>query len=198
MNQKLLIILTTVILLAVGTFLFFTKQQEMTSVQNQGIETSDDEMLKQSQDYSQHIEEIPGNTDEVWYNIPELGVRMKLNKEFAEDLVYRSETPAFATVYFSGKKLMATVPSCVSGFGFLFKTKGIMKEIAKTDDFLATRMDSYIQIYDYYYGWTSPQDVCWDPSIEEEVRKVFPGKYNGMGAKFVSEGVKTLQLIPQK
>lgn len=37
--------------------------------------------------YPQHIEAIQGS-DEVWYNIPELGVRMRLNRGFAEDLVY--------------------------------------------------------------------------------------------------------------
>lgn len=202
MPKKIYILLALVLALVMSAFALWRVNKkvvapvvtEPTVTQNQ-LEQPNVESV---QEYSQHIEAIPGNTDEVWYNIPELGIRMKLNKEFAEDLVYRSETPAFATVYFSGKKFMVIAPSCVSGLGSLFKAKGIMKEIAKTDDFLASRMDSYIQIQDYYYGWTGPQDACWDPSIEEEVRKVFPGKYNGMGAKFVSEGVKTLQLIPKK
>ena len=156
--------------------------------------------------YPQHIEAIPENTDEVWYNIPELSIRMRLNKEFAEDLVYiyRHERDdngeEWDVADLSLKKLEHVVPGC-GGYGILTKNKGNLKEMEKGKDvlspYISSRLGEFAQAGEYYYGWTGRQEVCWDPSLEPEVRKVFPGKYNGTGAKYVADGLKTIELIPQ-
>ncbi len=153
--------------------------------------------------YPQHIETIPGNSDEVWYNIPELGIRMRLNKEFAEDLVYvydrrkDDEGGAWDEIGFSTKALAAITDYCSPGaIGAIDRITTVLKEEIK--DNTTRHLNDYIRVGDYYYGFESGHDPCWDPSLESEVRKVFPGKYAGAGAKYVSDGLKTIELIPQK
>lgn len=90
--------------------------------------------------YPQHITEIAGS-DEVWYSIPELGVRMRLNRGFAEDLVYiysKSESdvnegqkkyfvPFEERVDFSTYSLQRIEPACVPGtrsIGEILKESG--------------------------------------------------------------------------
>ena len=157
----------------------------------------------ETEKYPQHIEVIPGNTDEVWYNIPELGIRMKLNKEFAEDLVYvydrrkDDEGEVWDEIGFSTKALAAITDYCSPGaIGAIDRITTVLKEEIK--DNTTRHLNDYIRVGDYFYGFESGHDPCWDPSLESEVRKVFPGKYAGAGAKYVSDGLKTIELIPQK
>lgn len=197
MQKKLLILVVVASAVAITLIFVWQKEQSNKVPPTANVvkpNTAQEEM------YPQHIEAIQGS-DEVWYNIPEYGVRMRLNKEFAEDLVYRfvheknSSGEEWGTVYFSLKNLLAVAPNCTSVNTF-FKSFGNMREMAKTDEYLAARVDNYVQIGNYYYGLADSADICWDSSLEQKVREVFPGKYSGGGAKYVSEGIKTLQLIP--
>jgi hypothetical protein len=133
---------------------------------------------------------------------------MKLNKEFAEDLVYvyrhekDDEGGEWDNADFSLKELERVVPGC-GGYSNLTKSKGDLKEMKKNkytlDPYLAARLDDFIQAGDYYYGWAGFQDVCWDSSLEKKVREVFPpGKYKGMGAKNMPDGLETIELIPKR
>ncbi len=154
--------------------------------------------------YPQHVEVIPG-TDEAWYNIPELGIRMKLNKEFAEGLIYQyihvvtnDLQEEWDATHFSTKSLTAIDKGCSPEegrpLGTITKTKGDVKELAKTDVFYSSRLDDIIQIGEYYFMWTGPQATCWDPKNDEAVQKVRgPEIY-----KAIQDGVKTIQLIPSK
>ena len=92
MNQKPLLIAVVLVALfaIVGAFWYIQKRQGDV---NQPVVTNpvidlDQNPTRVPESYPQHIEVISG-TDEVWYNIPELGVRMRLNKEFAENLIYQ-------------------------------------------------------------------------------------------------------------
>ena len=155
----------------------------------------------------QHIEPIPGNSDEVWYAIPEMGVRMKLNKRYAEDMYYsliewKGEVSRNSLDFYLINQIAKDVPSCSDGIslGGLFRYEGDLEELKRKrdelDPYLATRLDSYIQVGSYYYGWLDPHDVCWDVSMEEKVKEVFLEKYGGFGANNTREGIKTLELIP--
>ncbi|MGB3072842.1 MAG: hypothetical protein WBB68_01120 [Candidatus Moraniibacteriota bacterium] len=156
--------------------------------------------------YPQHIETIPGNADEVWYNIPELGIRMKLNREFAEDLVYRVVYSKILSgeerraAYFETKAMMRIDIYCSpenGGSGALSRNEGIAQEVARTSEFIKSRLKNIIQIGESYYLFERPQATCWDPGHSEEVMKLDPNTmYAGKGARHVSDGYKSIQLIP--
>lgn len=209
MNKKLFIILSLVILLAGGVVWLQQFKQKQTNsqttsqVESQRI-TASESSKPGTQDYPQHIETIPGNSDEVWYNIPELGVRMKLNKEFAMSLIYQYSHEVTAAkeewdaVAFSTKELITIDRGCSPEegrpLGSITKWKGNIQELAKTDDFFSARLDSIIQIGDYYYMWTGPHDACWDPKYDEEIAVVRnPEVYIN-----IQNGLKNLQKIPLK
>jgi hypothetical protein len=194
MQNKLLISAVAILILLGGVIFVWQKNLQQNAQTLSMVKTEDKgDKTAQQNEYPQHIEAISGNADEVWYSIPELGVRMKLNKEFAEDLIYIQDDPS--VVYFSTKKLSQISPCLpIDGpFGSLFKAKGDMKEIAKTDEYTAARVSGYIQIGQYYYGWIGPQEVCWD--LEGKLNNVFPIEYKGNGSKTVSEAVKTLEVL---
>ena len=155
----------------------------------------------------QHIELIPGNSNEVWYAIPEMGVRMKLNKRYAEDLYYsltewKGEVSGNSLNFYLTNQVAKDVPNCSGGIslGGLFRHEGDLEELkrkrSELDPYLATRLDGYIQVGSYYYGRVDPHDVCWDVSMEEKIKEAFLEKYSGFGANSILEGMKTLELIP--
>ncbi len=210
MDKKTWLVFGVLVVLVIGTVLFFTQQQKIASVQNQNPENSDKETLKQDQDYPQHIEAIPENTDEVWYNIPELGVRMKLNKEFAEDLIYsisyikkmNAEKEEVDVAYFSTRSMMSIDVLCApekgSSGGAMSRNRGIAKEVAKSDEYTMSRLDSLIQIGNFYYIYTKPQSTCWDKNLTPEVLKLDTNRYRGGGVKSLDEGFKNIQIIPEE
>lgn len=203
MQKKGILLVVIVLVVAGGLFFFFQKKQSSPALTN----NTEKGTQQSGEKYPQHIEDIPGS-DEVWYGIPEYGVRMRLNKEFAEDLIYSNGSVDDASekqegIYFSTKAITAVAPECSpergGAFGFLFKAEGNMTEIAKTDEYLAARVDDYVQIGNYYYGFVGHQAVPWFPEHEEAVRKAWSlENYPSFGAKYVSDGIKTLQLIPSK
>ena len=212
MNQKHIFVVVGIFLLlgATGGVLVWRKKQSapqptVPMVQVDGGKQSD---IPQSQAdaYPQHIEAISG-TDEVWYNIPEYGVRMRLNKEFAEDLIYSSGmTDDYGEksdgIYLSTKNIATVAPECSpergGAFGFMFKLKGDMKEMAKNDEYLEARVDRYVQIGEYFYGVSEPQAPCWNPDNDEAIEKATSGQYIGPGYKNITDGVKTIQLMSSK
>lgn len=208
-KKPLLLAAVTLALLVIASTFWFTKKQALAPVVSEKPSVSTEEPIKlEPEKYLQHIELIPGNTDEVWYKIPELGVRIRLNKEFAKDLiyVYVHETPNVGedwdAAYFSTKSLTNIDKGCSPGegnpLGGLTKWKGNVQELAKTDIYFSSRLDSIIQIGDYYYMWTGPQATCWDPKKDNEIQNARSAEdYVGSGAKYVSDGIKTLQLITQ-
>lgn len=148
--------------------------------------------------YPQHIEAIPGNADEVWYNIPECGVRMRLNREFAEDTQYifanerGSQRQGCDTLYFSSRKLSVIAPTCAFG------SIGVISIFQSGEAKGHEALDSIKPLSDLDILFSGPQNQkyhCWDSVPEAELREVFPGKYNGTGAKSVFDGFKTIELI---
>lgn len=208
MNKRnIVIVVCVLVVLALSGVVWYGKNAKrepvLDSQQPSQMVTEDDNSLQtQPNLYPQHIVAIPGS-DQVWYEIPELGVRMKLNKEFAGDLIYKQLEDSFSVVL-SLKSVTALNEECAPKsngtgglFGALFKVKGNAKEEAKTDKYLAARVNEYVQISEYYYGLSEAQAVCWNQNQEADVRKVFPGSYDGSGAKSISDGIKTLQLTPE-
>lgn len=207
MNHKALILSIPVMLaLLFGGWFLSREPKSVSESQNPPVVKENSSQVA-DQNRLQHIEPILGNSDEVWYAIPEMGVRMKLNKEFAEDLSYGSTQGKnsldgeWNSLYLSLINLAKIAPDCTGwNYGSLFRYEGDLEELKRQKDeldlYLATRLDEYIQVGNYYYGWVGPQDVCWNASMEEKVRQVFPGRYSGSGAKNVIEGIKTLELIP--
>lgn len=212
MQKKLLISVVAILILLGGVVLLWQKNLQQGVQTSPVVKTEDTETGTAQKDvYPQHIESIPGNTHEAWYGIPEIGIHMKLNKEFAEDLIYifahernDSRNEEWDAVYFSTKALTVFDKGCSPEkghpLGIITKSKGDVRELAKTDIFYSSRLEEITQIGDYYYMFTGAQAICWDPKNDEAIRRVKSAKdYSGSsGAKYISEGMKTLQLIPSK
>lgn len=67
-------------------------------------------------DYQQHIVAIP-NSDEAWYEIPEIGVKLLVSKVVAEDLIYvyepvYNETVEKTTISFFSKRASTFDSEC--------------------------------------------------------------------------------------
>ncbi|QQR78072.1 MAG: hypothetical protein IPJ68_03185 [Candidatus Moraniibacteriota bacterium] len=177
MHQKplfLTIILITLLAVIAGAFWCL---QNRPGAMNQPIVSepvAQAPIQAETEKYPQHIETIPGNADEVWYNIPEMGIRMKLNREFAEDLIYiysksdgkitegekKFSTPFHETVHFSSHSLLGLEPACEPGtraIGYFTKEAGDMKEWSTPSDFFIGRL----QFTDFFiaFGIPTGEDV---------------------------------------
>lgn len=148
MQKKLLISAVLALILIGGVVFVWQKKQDTAVVSPENIVKPS--ALPQGK-YPQHITEITGS-DEVWYSIPELGVRMRLNRGFAEDLVYiysKSESgvnedqkiyfvPFEERVDFSTYSLQRIEPVCVPGtrsIGEIIKVSGDIKDWPAGDYF---------------------------------------------------------------
>lgn len=203
MQKKLFILALAVLVFVVGGVLVWQKKQ---GIQTPGVKKIEEEQSESTftEKYPQHVEAIQG-TDEVWYNIPEYGVRMRLNKQFAENLIYsfvheknNNLNEEWDAVYFSTKSLTAIDKGCSpeegSPLGVITKTKGNSTEFAKTEEFYSSRLKDIIQIGEYYYIWTGPQATCWDSKNDDAIQKVRGAEIY----KAIQDGVKTIQFIPSK
>ena len=204
MNRKALILSILVILaILFGGWLFLREPKSAPESQNTPVPPVGVENLPQMADQNrlQHIEPIPGNSDEVWYVIPEMGVRMKLNKEFAEDLVYKlvykntTSSEGLDAVYFSIKALLDIDAGCSGSLGGMFLSKGKEMSGNKSGYYESENFGQIIfQFSESFVVWQGAQAGCWDPALEEKVRQIFPRQYDGLGAKNIQEGMKTLNL----
>ncbi len=216
MNHKPLFLTVTLIALLAIAGVFWYRQQRQVSVKTPSVAEPVTQMPVQTEpvtdpsQYPQHIEAIPGNTDEVWYNIPELGIRMKLNKEFAEDLVYSvssikqtyAENEVYDVAYFSTRSMMNIDTFCApekgSPDGAVSRNRGIARDVTKDNDYIISRLDTIIQIGNFYYMYSKPQATCWDPSLTPEILKLGTNRYQGKGVMSLDEGFKNIKIIPEK
>lgn len=211
MSKKSLLIALVIILAGVSLF-FILRQRGEAPTQEQPTQVVTEEPTTPTESYPQHIEAIPGNTDEVWYNIPELGVRMRLNKSFAEDLIYSNGmTDDFGKyqdgVYFSTKAIAEVAPECApdrgGAFGVLSKIDGTVEEADRNGLGLDSgwyasklKLGEATQFPEYFITWSGPQALCEFSVHQGSVQKKWPINYPGLGARNVSDGIKTLELIP--
>ncbi len=212
MNHKPLFLATA--LLVTGSVFWWMSQRQPVPVDQPVVTDSAVEAPAQvePEKYPQHIEAIPGNTDEVWYNIPEMGIRMKLNKGFAEDLVYSNGmidddgTPRDG-LYFSTQAIAEAAPECAPGrggaFGVVSKIAGTVEEADKSgiggvDGYFLSRLKTgmVVQLPGFFVIWAGPQAVCAFTEHIAAMKKESSKDYYGSGAKDVHEGMKTIELIP--
>lgn len=129
--------------------------------------------IKQGQNQTQYSKEQsistqPKETIEsqlVWYEIPELGVKFKVKSNIASELVYRYKGESSKdswTISFSTKKL-SLVDGCGAAssdapLGLLVKIKGIPENYSERDYFLNGRQ---IKQFDgYFIIQNGPQAFC--------------------------------------
>lgn len=205
MNQRSIFLTVTFVALLVigGAFWMMQKRQAVSQpvVTVPVVETS---AQAEPEKYPQHIEVIPDNTDEVWYNIPEYGVRMKLNSEFADDLIYRfvheknTKGEEWDTVYLTTKSLLDVDAGCSDALGAMGRSEGRDGSEKNQLGYYESEYFGQVifQLSQQFIYWQGPQSICWDQENEEEVRKTFPKQYDGLGVKNVREGMRTIELIP--
>lgn len=151
--------------------------------------------------YPQHIEAIPGNAEEVWYNIPELGIRIKLNKEFAEDLVYEP-SESYAAISFQKKSVLLAAPECKvsdADFGYLYRFDGTIedadKESDRGKDFYSSlrNYNMVAEFSDFFVALSTDRaDACWWGKTENKVaEEAARKKYAGLGAQSIQDAFKS-------
>lgn len=188
MDKRLFIILFALVILLVGGYFAWQKQQSVTTPTPVVTEPVVKEPTPEK--YPQHIEAIPGNTDEVWYNIPELGVRMKLNKGFAEELIYKANESA---VSFQLKTILAASSQCSvesADFGYLYKVNGTTDDADRNDvsgkgvDYFSSlaKFGMIIQFPNFFIVLSADRaDACWwgkdeNKAAEEAARRIYSGR----------------------
>jgi hypothetical protein len=216
MSRKNLVLLGVSVAILLGV-VFFLYEKTMQSNRankedvNQTInipnEGASEKEVAEEKTYPQHIEVITGS-DEVWYAIPELGIRMRLNRDLAEKLIYSSDMSIdsgekASGIYLSTKAITEVAPECApergGALGSIFKVMGNLAEEAKNDEYIASRMNRYyFQLDSYYYGWAQPQAVCWYPQNEEAVKNATAGQFISNEGRNITSSIKTIQLIPSK
>lgn len=194
-QRQLLILIIIGIVLAGGVFLIWKKVGQASRESNQKqlaeqVSESQSQSAEQNEAekeavYPQHIVAIPGS-DQVWYEIPELGVRMKLNKEFAEDLIYSHEEhfsvdgiADFDLADFSLKSLMKQYPACGP-------TGPVLGEIIKLKDEFQGEQMKFQDVKKISRLSLGSQDVCWYKPND-------PTNNSSVGTLLMRDGVQFLQ-----
>ena len=178
MHQKplfLTIILITLLAVIAGAFWCL---QNRPGAMNQPIVTepvAQAPIQAETEKYPQHIETIPGNADEVWYNIPEMGIQMRMTKDLANDLVYECvalrdedlEDDDCGLVYFGSKLDMQKEQKSISDSGMMFATLSkIAGQVKDSDAYLRSRYESpdeqgqFRQFSDYFLYYAMPVTSC--------------------------------------
>ena len=178
MQQKplfLTIILITLLAVIAGAFWCL---QNRPGAMNQPIVTepvAQAPIQAETEKYPQHIETIPGNADEVWYNIPEMGIQMRMTKDLANDLVYECvalrdedlEDDDCGLVYFGSKLDMQKEQKSISESGMMFATLSkIAGQVKDSDTYLRSRYESpdeqgqFRQFSDYFLYYAMPVTSC--------------------------------------
>lgn len=214
MSRQLLAILALALILGAGVFAFYWQNRQQEVVTSLPMPPVVEESEESTASYSQHIEAIPGNTDEVWYNIPEYGVRMKLNRGFAEDLIYSDGMiddfgKPQEGIYFSTKAISEVAPECApkrgGAFGVLSNIEGTIEEADRNGLGLGSewymsklKAGEAIQFSDFFVVWSGPQAPCWFVQHRKLFERVWPKSYLGIGVKNMVDGARKVELIPQK
>jgi hypothetical protein len=198
------------LLLIGGVVFVWQKKQSMQISEVKQIEEEQAEPTP-AEKYPQHIEAIQGS-DEVWYNIPELGVRMRLNRGFAEDLVYGIDATYGDAVSFQKKSVMAAAPQCnvmSADFGYLYRVNGTIEEAdrnnlsSRGDRFFASLSDygMIAQLPGFFVALSTDRaDACWwgkEKNLDAELAVKYT--YPGSGAQSVWDSIKnkTVESIPE-
>ena len=169
MNQKpLFLAVATLSLLVIGgVFWMMSKWQAAVNqpvVTDSVVETS--VQRDQEQDFSsQHITAISGS-NQVWYEIPEMGIKLLLSKEVAEELVYK----------YSPKK----------DAGIFVEVKGSESDLKKVKDVEGV---SFSSKHVLEYNKTCNRTACGTDSISFSFAKV-PNKYMNEELAFGMEFLK--------
>ncbi len=169
MNQKplFLAVALTALLVIGGAFWMMQKRQAAT---NQSVTTDPvvetPVQAEPEQDFSpQHITPIPGS-NQVWYEIPEMGIKLLLPKEGAEDTVYK--------YYAIDKAVIVTTDPKTRNEEWVENTSGVK---------LSSK-----QVLDYNQQCHSP--LCGTDAFDFSIGKI-PGVYQNhplaFGSKFIKQ-----------
>ncbi len=171
MNKKITIAIISILTLALVTGGFWWWQNNKK-----------DEMIQQAeqaenQEQSQNTE-VENTINLVWYEIPELGIKIKADEEIIKELIYKyypSEDDEYGTVMFTAKKLEKLYENCSAEFGPL----GAISKIEGSPSNHKTRFENYFnsrktkQFDGFFIYCSGPQALCtrelgqWEKFLEE-------------------------------
>ena len=197
MNKRLLILLIIILLISGGIYWVWQSRSVAVPVVTEPVVVTKPSIIEQ---YPQHIEAIPNSSDEVWYNIPEFGVRMKLNKGFAEELIYKADEDM---VSFQTKSIIAASSQCSvesADFGYIYKVNGTIYDADRnnvsgrgTDYFSALAKSGMIMQFPNFFIVLSADhaDACWWGKVENKAAEEAAHRiYSGRGYQSVYAAIK--------
>lgn len=188
MSKKLIISILAIAFLFGGALYVAKRYQtsnQVVTLDNKEVasQNTQPDDVPQADAYPQHIEAIPG-TDEVWYNIPELGIRMRLNKEFASDLIYKFN--GSDSVDLSSLSMAILDKACfpedsyeMSGdFGLIVRRNGTVEEFVKKnkgwplEHYVSLEKIGFLKKFNgFFIEYASRQAPC-DGGLNEGVNRI--------------------------
>lgn len=170
MNHKALFLAVTLIALLVIGEVFWLMQEHQVATHQPVVTESVVETPVQTepeQDFSpQHITPIPGS-NQAWYEVPEMGIKLLLSREAAEELVYEYSPKKDAGIFVEVNGLESDLKNVKDVEGISFFSKHILE-----------------------YNKTCNRPACGTDDITFSFAKV-PGKYMNeelaFGMKFLKQ-----------
>ena len=178
-------------------FTFFSQQPN-----NRSLITKSTDLLPRSGDqdltrYPQYIE-ASQNAGLVYYIIPELGIRMRLNEKFAKDLIYsvapekNADGELWDAVYFSTLSLTSVDENCSP-------ENGRMATLVKVPDAsealpIINGIVKHFPDFDLIIFPGFGESACWNARTEKLARAAIDARFDGVGAKTIQDALNTIQL----
>lgn len=154
--------------------------------------------VEQSQTQKTVLQNI--QIESVWYIIPEMNVRFKVDKEVADDLIYKYSkiSDKMESVAFSSKKLSQITGCDVAAepLGTLVKMKGNPFDYSDKDYYVSRKPK---QFDNFFIIYNSPQVVCSGTGMGDDAKKL--EKYFEENPKFqgwIAGSFDTIEIIDKK
>jgi hypothetical protein len=207
MSKKTIILFSVTILFLIAGMVFVLwqkekeqqeKEQAQTQIEKQNIkEEITTELEKEIQTEKQSMGE---EKDLVWYEVPESGIKFKIEKELADELVYYIEVAPddsrFLYLRFSSRELSNLGEYCRakhSPMGTLIKVKGSPSDYPD-DIFIQNRKDRIKEFGDFFVYFEGPQSACSWPENLEILNRYMPLMRKSIGTP---EKIKLIEKIDE-
>lgn len=207
MSKKVVIMLGVIVVaIIVIVSIFMAKKSQKVAIDQQQNAVQQ-QAEQQSEQSSKGENQQENDTDKwkvyenkenelVWYEIPEIKIKFKVNKEVAEELVYNFKGENdFGSVLFSSKGL-SKIPGCGVEQGplsALSKIKGNPYDYADTDYYVSRKPKQFDNFFIIYNG---PQAVCATGDYVKKWNEYFEKNPKFIG--WIAESFDTIEIIDKK
>jgi len=178
------------------------KQQENQITEEQPIQQeekkAEETLEEQNEATNQEKPETTKEENLVYYKIPELGIKFKIEKELASELIYYIEVAPddsrFVYLNFSSRELSKLGEYCRakhSPMGTLIKVEGSLSDYPD-NIFIQNRKDRIKEFGDFFVYFEGPQSACSWPENLETLNRYMPLMRKSIGTP---EKIKLIEKI---